>query len=40
MNADELLMFGVERKASDLYLQTGAVPSLRIDGQARNQGSP
>jgi Tfp pilus assembly pilus retraction ATPase PilT len=33
MNADELLMFGVEHRASDLYLQTGAIPSLRIDGQ-------
>jgi twitching motility protein PilT len=35
MNADELLLFGVEHNASDLYIQTGAVPSVRIDGQVR-----
>lgn len=41
MNADELLMFGVEHNASDLYLQTGAIPSLRIDGQVREiKGAP
>src|SRR5262249_24414720 len=40
MNADELLMFGVEHKASDLYIQTGAIPSLRIDGQVRESKAP
>jgi hypothetical protein len=25
MKSDELLMFGVEHKASDLYVQTGAI---------------
>jgi twitching motility protein PilT len=40
MNADELLMFGVEHKASDLYVQTGAVPTLRIDGQVRELKAP
>jgi twitching motility protein PilT len=41
MNVDELLMFGVEHKASDLYLQTGAIPSLRISGQVREiKGAP
>jgi twitching motility protein PilT len=40
MNADELLMFGVEHNASDLYLQTGSVPSLRIDGQVREIKAP
>jgi hypothetical protein len=40
MNADELPMFGVDHNASDLYLQTGAIPSLRIDGQVREIKAP
>jgi twitching motility protein PilT len=40
MTADELLMFGVEHHASDLYVQAGAIPSLRIDGQVRELKTP
>jgi twitching motility protein PilT len=40
MNANELLTFGVEQNASDLYLQTGAIPSLRIAGQVREIKAP
>ncbi len=35
MNFDALLRFAVENKASDLHVQAGAVPMLRIGGQIR-----
>jgi twitching motility protein PilT len=35
MNFDQLVRFAVEQGASDLHLQTGASPLLRINGQIR-----
>lgn len=35
MNLQELLKFAVDQKASDLHLQAGSVPMMRIAGQAR-----
>ncbi len=35
MDLHELLRFAVESKASDLHLQAGSVPMLRIEGQTR-----
>jgi twitching motility protein PilT len=35
MNFDQLIRFAVEQNASDVHLQTGASPLLRISGQIR-----
>ncbi|MBE7505115.1 MAG: PilT/PilU family type 4a pilus ATPase [Planctomycetia bacterium] len=35
MDLMELMRFAVEQKASDLHLQAGSVPMMRISGQAR-----
>ncbi len=35
MNFDQLIKFAVEQSASDIHLQTGASPLLRINGQIR-----
>ena len=35
MDFDQLIRFGVEQGASDVHLQTGAAPLLRINGQIR-----
>ncbi|OWY71647.1 twitching motility protein PilT [cyanobacterium TDX16] len=35
MDLMELMKFAVEQKASDLHLQAGSVPMMRISGQAR-----
>ncbi len=35
MNFDQLIRFAVEQSASDVHLQTGASPLLRINGQIR-----
>jgi twitching motility protein PilT len=40
MNFDQLLRFGVEQGASDLHLQSGSVPMLRIRGQMRAIEAP
>jgi twitching motility protein PilT len=40
MNFDGLLRFAVENKASDIHLQAGSVPMLRIGGQMRPVGGP
>jgi twitching motility protein PilT len=40
MNFDQLIRFGVEQGASDLHLQAGAVPNLRINGQIRTVEGP
>jgi twitching motility protein PilT len=40
MNFDQLVRFAVEQGASDLHLQTGASPLLRINGQIRAVESP
>lgn len=40
MNFDQLIRFGVEQGASDVHLQTGASPLLRINGQIRTVESP
>jgi twitching motility protein PilT len=40
MNFDQLIRFGVEQGASDLHLQTGASPLLRINGLIRTVESP
>jgi twitching motility protein PilT len=40
MNFDQLIRFGVEQGASDVHLQTGAAPLLRINGQIRTVDSP
>lgn len=40
MNFDELLRFAVKQGASDVHLQTGAVPILRINGVIRTMESP
>jgi twitching motility protein PilT len=40
MNFDQLIRFGVEQGASDVHLQTGASPLLRINGQIRAVESP
>lgn len=40
MDLNELLRFAVESKASDLHLQAGSVPMLRIEGQSRFIESP
>jgi twitching motility protein PilT len=40
MNFDQLVRFAVEQGASDLHLQTGAAPLLRINGLIRAVESP
>jgi twitching motility protein PilT len=40
MNFDELIRFAVDEGASDVHLQTGAAPLLRINGQIRTVESP
>jgi twitching motility protein PilT len=40
MNFDQLIRFAVEQGASDVHLQTGASPLLRINGQIRTVESP
>jgi twitching motility protein PilT len=40
MNFDQLVRFAVEQGASDLHLQTGASPLLRINGLIRTVESP
>jgi twitching motility protein PilT len=40
MNFDQLIRFGVDQGASDVHLQTGALPLLRINGQIRTVESP
>jgi twitching motility protein PilT len=40
MNFDQLIRFAVEQNASDIHLQTGASPLLRISGQIRTVESP
>ena len=40
MNFDQLIRFAVEQGASDVHLQTGASPLLRISGQIRTVESP
>ncbi len=41
MNFEALLRFAVKNKASDIHLQAGSVPMLRISGQMRPiEGSP
>jgi len=40
MNFDQLIRIAVEQGASDVYLQTGALPPLRINGQIRTVESP
>jgi twitching motility protein PilT len=40
MTIDQLLRFAVEQGASDLHLQTGASPAVRITGQLRTVDAP
>ena len=40
MTIDQLLRFAVEQGASDLHLQTGAAPAVRITGQLRTVDVP
>jgi twitching motility protein PilT len=40
MTIDQLLMFAAKQHAADLYLQTGAVPRLRIGGLVREFDAP
>jgi twitching motility protein PilT len=40
MNFEQLVRFAVEQSASDIHLQTGASPLLRINGQIRAVESP
>src|SRR5271165_6237752 len=40
MNFDQLIRFAIEQGASDVHLQTGASPLLRINGQIRTVESP
>jgi twitching motility protein PilT len=40
MDFDQLIRFGVEQGASDVHLQTGAAPLLRISGQIRTVDAP
>ncbi|HQU44727.1 MAG: twitching motility protein PilT [Planctomycetia bacterium 21-64-5] len=40
MTIDQLLKFSVDQQASDLHLQTGSPPRLRITGQVREIESP
>ena len=40
MNIDQLLRFAVENNASDVHLQTGSAPQIRIGGQMREIDSP
>ena len=40
MNFDQLIRFAVEQGASDVHLQTGALPLLRINGLIRTVESP
>src|SRR5271163_4083351 len=40
MNFDQASRFAVEQGASDVHLQTGAAPLLRINGQIRTVESP
>jgi twitching motility protein PilT len=40
MNFDQLIRFAVDQNASDIHLQTGASPLLRISGQIRTVESP
>jgi twitching motility protein PilT len=40
MNFDQLVRFAVDQNASDIHLQTGAAPLLRINGQIRTVESP
>ena len=40
MDFDQLIRFAVEQGASDVHLQTGAAPLLRINGQIRTVDAP
>jgi twitching motility protein PilT len=40
MNIDQLLRFAVENNASDIHLQTGSAPQIRIVGQMRVIDTP
>ena len=40
MNFDQLIRFAVDQGASDVHLQTGASPLLRINGMIRTVESP
>src|SRR5262249_3591774 len=40
MNFDQLIRFAAEQGASDVHLQTGAAPLLRINGLIRSVESP
>jgi twitching motility protein PilT len=40
MNFDQLIRFAVQEGASDVHLQTGALPLVRINGQIRTVESP
>src|SRR5262249_60300861 len=40
MNFDQLIRFAVSEGASDVHVQTGAAPLLRINGQIRTVESP
>jgi twitching motility protein PilT len=40
MTIDQLLLFAAKQNAADLYLQTGAVPRLRIGGLVREFEAP
>lgn len=40
MNFEQLIRFAVKQGASDIHLQTGAVPILRINGTIRTMESP
>jgi twitching motility protein PilT len=40
MNFEQLIRFAVKQGASDIHLQTGAVPTLRINGTIRTMESP
>ena len=40
MNFEQLIRFAVEQNASDVHLQTGAAPLLRINGLIRSVESP
>src|SRR4051812_33482564 len=40
MKFEQLLKFGIDQGATDLHLQSGSSPQLRIGGQLRNVEAP
>ena len=40
MTIDQLMMFAVDQKAADLFLQTGTLPRLRVNGLVREVDAP